>query len=164
MTNLFVQFTSTEIKRFWTYVDKSHSNQCWDWLKSCDGNGYGKFRARGKLWKANRVAYYLCYQQDPGKLNVCHACDNPRCCNPNHLWLGTHGDNMRDAWEKGRRQNPKQTGELNPSAKLTWENVVEIRKLYARGGITQVYLGRKFGVTSAMVHLIVKDKAWLQEI
>jgi hypothetical protein len=91
-------------------------------------------------------------------LEVCHHCDNPPCVNPDHLFLGTHADNMHDAYSKNRI--PPLRGELNGSCVLTVENVSEIRRCYKAGELNQSQLGRKFGVHNSTIHLIVKRKKW----
>lgn len=155
------KFTQREIDRFWSYVDKSSEDQCWCWLKSTDSSGYGRFRAGGKLWKANRVAYYLHFLLDPGLEQVCHSCDNPSCCNPKHLWLGSQGDNIRDCWAKGRGIiNHNQRGASNHRARLTESDISEIRKLYKAGKVTQIQLGDMFGVSHSTIHLITTRKTW----
>jgi hypothetical protein len=93
------------IARFWTHIDKS--GDCWLWQGSKTTSGYGKFKGRfGAFLQAHRFAYFLHYKVDPGALNVCHRCDTPACCNPEHLFLGTQADNLRDMREKGRGRLP----------------------------------------------------------
>lgn len=95
-------------ERFWGFVDKKSPNECWEWKgtlikerKKGIGN-YGKFSVRGKFVTASRYSYQLHYGEIPKSLYVCHTCDNPPCVNPDHLFLGTQLDNMRDMLSKGR--------------------------------------------------------------
>jgi hypothetical protein len=93
--------------RFWKQVDRTQGeNACWPWTGHRNWLGYGQYsrRINGKRLRANaqRVAYRLHYNVDPGGLLVCHTCDNPPCCNPKHLFLGNHRDNALDMVSKGR--------------------------------------------------------------
>lgn len=93
----------TDIDRFWGHVDNfGEWSKCWNWKSGLTSDGYGKFKAKGKTLIASRVAYYLATRYLPDYLFVCHKCDNPKCCNPAHLFLGTHTDNLQDASNKGR--------------------------------------------------------------
>lgn len=86
--------------RFWSKVNKTDG--CWLWIASRHKKGYGQFKLDGKMRKAHRVAWELTYGPIPPDKNVCHTCDNPPCVRPDHLFLGTNGDNVRDAVKKGR--------------------------------------------------------------
>lgn len=90
--------------RFWSKVAfTANPDKCWDW--SGAHNRYGYFRIGKSMYRSNRMAYLLHYGKDPEKLHVIHSCDNPMCCNPAHLSLGTHYDNMQDKANKGRAKN-----------------------------------------------------------
>jgi HNH endonuclease len=93
----------TERERFWGKVDKS--GDCWEWQGSKRITGHGNLYFRGKYTSASRVAYILTHGEVPSGLEVCHECDNPPCCNPAHLWVGTHAENMQDCHAKGRIEN-----------------------------------------------------------
>jgi len=86
--------------RFWSNVIKGDG--CWKWKLSHSQRGYGVFSINGKQYTAHRLAYTWMIGPIPEGLFVCHHCDNPGCCRPDHLFLGTHQDNMEDARRKGR--------------------------------------------------------------
>jgi len=85
--------------RFWSKVQKTDS--CWNWLGGADDRGYGVFKVNKKMWRASRLSWFF-HHEDPKDLFVCHKCDVPWCVNPDHLFLGTHHDNIVDCWNKGR--------------------------------------------------------------
>lgn len=90
---------------FWAKIDIRGPNDCWEWTKSIGSGGHGKLLYRGKNVVASRLAWEL--TNGPISLStilVCHSCDNPKCCNPKHLWLGSSKDNSQDAVSKGRVQ------------------------------------------------------------
>ena len=91
--------------RFWAKVDKS--GDCWMWTASKHQKGYGQVRIEGKLYRAHRLSYEWTYGSFDKKLCVCHKCDNPSCVKPEHLFLGTVTDNMRDMCVKGRHVSNK---------------------------------------------------------
>lgn len=96
--------TEKDIDRFLSkiYLGK---NDCWEFSTKKDAYGYPQIRIQKKTYKAHRVAYKFFVRREPGKLCVCHACDNPGCVNPFHLFLGTRLDNNRDMVSKGRDKN-----------------------------------------------------------
>jgi hypothetical protein len=110
---------------------------CWIWLTGCDERGYGRSCLHRKNMAAHRVAWMI-YRGPIGDKHVCHQCDVRCCVNPAHLFLGTHTDNMRDCLSKGRnyaRTHPERfpRGERHWKSTLTAEQVLEIRRRYARG-------------------------------
>lgn len=94
--------------RFWAKVNVQSPEECWEWQGSKRGGNrtpipYGEIRVSNtKTLRAHRVAYELSVGPIPDGMSICHSCDNPLCVNPNHLWAGTHKDNMRDMAQKGR--------------------------------------------------------------
>lgn len=104
---------------------------------------------------AHRLAYFLGHGADPMELQVCHACDFRRCCNPAHLFLGTCAENLRDCVEKGRMH----PGSKNAAAKLTEAQVAEMRALLDSGE-KQAAVARRFGVSTTAVWKIANGLKW----
>jgi hypothetical protein len=165
--------------RFWGKVDIRGEDECWPWLGGLK-HGYGRIQYLGVRWEAHRLAWTLTYGPIPKGLFVCHHCDNPPCCNPKHLWRGTHADNMADRNAKGRQahlageKNPNfgkhppgmpgeknpmfgKTGEKNPNSKLTWDQVSQIR---LRKDLTYAELRKRFDLSKRMIWLIRTGRAW----
>jgi hypothetical protein len=129
---------------------------CWEWQGHRDDRGYGTVSLWGRKHRAHRAAYMLLVGPVPDDLEVCHRCDNPPCVNPDHMFLGTHAENMADAKAKGRSAR----GERVSGAKLTEDDVREIRRRYREGGITQSELGREYGLTQGGIGHIVLGTRW----
>ena len=140
--------------RFWKKVDTS--GDCWEWTAAKDPAGYGRFAINGENGRAHRISWELSVGPIPTKMCICHACDNPGCVNPDHLFLGTYSDNMKDMWGKGRHTVVVQAGRKNNNAKLADEDVRLIRKM--RG--PQREIAKQFGISQATVSLIKTGKAW----
>lgn len=93
---------SRRCKNFWNKVNKGDENACWEWKASKTPLGYGRTTYQKRQSYAHRMAYIYTYSEIPDGLLVCHTCDNPACCNPKHLFLGSHKDNTQDMIKKGR--------------------------------------------------------------
>ena len=140
------------------FEDKYRESEgCWEWIAGKLPNGYGQFWIAGREQLAHRVAYGLYVNEIPAGLCVCHRCDNPGCVNPAHLFLGTLADNSRDRENKGRGAD--RSGEKSGTAKLTKEQVVEIRTMYSEGA-TQNDIAKEFGVSRPTISHIVCRLAW----
>lgn len=104
------------------------SDDCWEWMDSLYWSGYGRFWYNGKTRLAHRVSYSLFVGKVPEGVYVLHKCDNRKCVNPEHLFLGTLSDNMQDMVSKGRSYNGVRDGENNPNCKLTNKQIEQIRQ------------------------------------
>ena len=136
-------------KRFWVKVDKRGEDECWEWKASRHPKGYGMFRFNRMSAYAHRIAWMLVYGQIPEGLYVCHRCDNPPCCNPDHLFLGTQKDNMLDSALKGRQR-----------IKLSEKDIIEIRRKCTIDRISQIQLAEQFGISNRTISQIVAGDRW----
>jgi hypothetical protein len=151
-------------KRFWRHVKKTES--CWTWTAYKNRRAYGEFRVGSmtdgtrRMKLAHRYSWELYNGTIPESLFVLHKCDNPPCVNPEHLFLGTHTDNMRDMIRKGRRAvSPSMRGESNPNSKLSAEDVFQIRHSLMFG-VKGTVLSSRYGVSNAHISAIKKHKTW----
>lgn len=126
---------------------------CWPWISKNNRSGYQKTKVHGKSVYAHRLVYSLATGKDiPSGLFVCHRCDNPSCCNPSHLFLGTHADNMRDCARKVRLHYQKKR-------KLSEQQVVNARLLYSRGrSITS--LASLYSIDRKTIRSILKNATY----
>lgn len=139
------------IERFLKYVEKT--NYCWNWIGATSKKGYGQFAVNRKTTLAHRVAHKL-WKEDPNKLQVLHTCDNPKCVNPDHLWLGTNKDNVNDRVNKNRSNRPR--GAKSGMAKYTQETVTLIR---AHTGPLSAIV-REFGISKSQASKIRSGECW----
>lgn len=153
-------------KRFWSKVDIKDLLSCWFWKGSLEAvrkGTYlrGRFRIggrRGRAEVASRVAWVSTHGDIPDGLFVLHKCDDPRCVNPSHLYLGTNKDNMRDLYERG---DPNRShGEKHYHALLTDEQAREVRRLYKARKMRSVDIGKKFGISRSTVWDIGTGRRW----
>ena len=178
---------------FLARIKQSRPDLCWEWRGTIrEKSGYGYFSLRISSSRpgvycpflAHRIAYRLFYGADPNELCVLHNCDNRKCCNPHHLFLGTLGDNNKDRHRKGRSAKGKTSGrkrhpeswenfvpfaklhperyrgELNSHSKLISSQVEEIRTKHAAGVKNMAELAREYGVKHAAISKIVKRRTW----
>jgi len=148
------------VERFWSKVDVRGNDECWNWTAVLNSDGYGHVKISGHHHGAHRVSWELAHGKIPKRMCVCHRCDNPSCVNPNHLFLATHAENMRDMAEKGRAgSNGGSPGEKNWSSVLTESDVREIRRML-NDGIKQREIGEKFGVSRSTISAIYCGVLW----
>lgn len=147
------------LERLLNFIKVDDNTGCWNWTGALHWKGYGKITINGKSCRAHRVSYELHREPIPQGLYVLHHCDNRSCINPEHLFLGTHADNMADMTEKGRGRlgSRGKRGETNHCAKLTETDAREIRSAV---GISGVALATKYGVSPRQVLRIRAGKKW----
>lgn len=136
-------------------------NGCWKWIGAVHWKtGRPLFQLGRKQVFAHRAAYRLVFGEIPDSMCICHHCDNKLCVNPDHLFVGTQDDNMKDMVAKGRQNNP--IGESNGRAKLTEDDVQYIRKVYKRYSrqFGSGALAKKYGVDPVTIRDIVNGKLW----
>lgn len=140
------------IERFWSKVIKQPDG-CWEWTGALKDGRYGAFSHRGRIVRAHRFAYEIARGSVPERFCVCHQCDNPRCVRPDHLFLGTMAENVRDRDRKGRTA----LGMKTKSTKLTNEDVREIRRLKSEG-MSDTALADMFGVSRSSIWRIANGR------
>jgi hypothetical protein len=161
---MFGEMNLYQQQAFWSKVDISSGvKACWLWFGARKPNGYGNLRINKKYMLAHRVAFELANKIIiPDGLKVCHVCDNPPCCNPNHLMLGTVRSNAADMVIKGRAKNKEfaARGSINGRSKFTENQIIELREIYKTKEMNQYELARKYGVTQACIGAIVRRQTW----
>lgn len=145
---------------FWCRVNQN--GNCWLWIPSTAGRGYGLFRATHNQQRyhirAHRAAFMLHHNiAIPQGYYVCHHCDNPTCVRPDHLFLGLPKDNSGDMARKNR--SPRQLGSAHGQSKLTETDVAIIKKRPKRGE-SAVYIEKDFPVSRRMIDFIKKGRNW----
>lgn len=144
----------SEESRFWSLVDKKKKSDCWNWKGFITKYGYGQM-STNKLTSsrfAHRYSYVLHKGSIPEGMYVCHTCDNRKCVNPLHLFLGDHLENMNDMVRKGRAAR----GERSAHVKLKVKDVLKIRN----SDLSNSELARMFSVSNATITLIKNNKNW----
>ena len=137
-------------ERFWQKVRKTDS--CWLWTSALDTHGYGQFKLGGRTKMAHRLV-----MGDPKGKHVLHRCDNPRCVNPDHLFIGCHADNMRDMAAKGRGKAPR--GEATKMAKITEKQAKEVVSRL-NNGEKMVVIARMMEISYHIVANIKRGSSW----
>lgn len=142
-------------ERFWDKVNKKGEDECWNWNACIDNYGYGLQNCNGATERTHRLSWKIHNGEIPEGVDVLHRCDNRKCCNPKHLFLGTSLDNIKDMVAKNRQSK----GESRPTAKLTTEVVNKIREKYNKR-IKTTSLAKEFNVSDSQIRFIVNNVYW----
>jgi len=146
---------------FWKRVDVKSKDECWPWTAGVHDKSrsvpYGIAWFNGKKHKAHRFALETTGVV-LGKLLACHTCDNPICCNPAHLYAGTHNDNVQDCIQRGRKRSEK--GEDRYNARLTEEQIREIRARYTWRKYGTPQIAKDYGISKSMAFAIITKARW----
>jgi predicted DNA-binding protein (UPF0251 family) len=167
------KYSQKDIDRFIRYIKIDNKTGCFIWSGKINNSNYGVFKYcknnTPKSMMAHRVAFEIStgILIPDGKI-VMHKCDNPPCCNPDHLKLGTNLDNIEDRNNKGRQASGKRiienrktaSGEKSGMSKLTWKEIYEIRHKHDYENITQDKLSEIFKVSQSTILCIIKNKTW----
>jgi predicted XRE-type DNA-binding protein len=150
------------LESFNEHVQKGSPNECWNWTGTKHKAGYGVVHKDGKtnhrVW-AHHIAWMLHYRKSiPENKIVLHKCDNPSCCNPRHLYVGTPADNARDRDLRGRFTVLR--GEQNGNAILTKRTVLKIRKLLRESNMSQCAIAEEFNIACSTMSAIKQGKLW----
>lgn len=142
----------TDIKqRVIKFVDIDHETHCWNWSGCVQSNGYGRVTYKRKTMGAHRLSYIAFNGEITDGLHVCHRCDNRRCVNPLHLFLGTRLENMADAKNKDRMA----TGDKLPQTKIHGDDLDEVMRL-VNTGLSFRVIGEKFNVCQHTIGCIAR--------
>lgn len=153
-----IDFIKTLKNHFFKYIIiPENDNDCMKWNGYINPSGYGKLCHNWKSYRASRLSYQIFIGKIPENMEVCHKCDNTTCVNPNHLFIGTHTDNMRDMSKKGRQNILR--GEQKKLSKLKEKDIVEIR-IKLKEGLTQKEIGKIYGVDATIIGDIKLNKIW----
>lgn len=167
MNHMFDDLDKKEIRLVIEANVFTEEGGCWRWLGTKTKLGYGRKaigpRGNSKTWLTHRLAYFAFVGDFDFRLNINHKCHNPSCCNPDHLYVGTQADNMRDVAERGAAKGPRPgaQGENHSKAKLTKEQVINLKELHAQGANIKAYWERNLEdlVTLGTVYNAI-HKSW----
>ena len=154
------EFATTEA-RFWAKVSIADAADCWEWQAHLNNRGYGQFNiGSNRLVLAHRFSYQLAHGDFPESLDVLHSCDNPKCVNHNHLFLGDAKMNVADMMAKGRARMVNPTfGSKNNLAKINEQIALQVKSLHA-AGLKAAEIGKQLNLTYSIAYSICKGKTW----
>ena len=145
--------------RFWNKVNKTET--CWIWRGAHSKFGHGRFKIKNHLFSPHRLVFEWFVGVIPNGMLVCHKCDVPACVRPEHLFLGTYTDNLKDAISKNRRQIPKPLkGEKSHLSKLTYNEVVRLRELNENSLLKKKEIASLFNISGRNFRDIAHYRTW----
>jgi hypothetical protein len=145
--------TPKQTANFFKKVMPEPNTGCWFWIGAQNQDGYGLFWVGDRSTSAHRTSYAMHVGPIPDDKDICHRCDQPSCVNPDHLFPGTHAENMRDMMRKGRGSS--RIGEMNGHARLTVDGVQRIRDMGAVG-YPPKHMAAMFGIHVTQVRRVIK--------
>ena len=177
---LIPDLSEKNITNFYRKISPTANDQgCLEWLGASHKDGYGRFGIAGRLFQSTRIAFFVATGIDPLNMDVCHKCDNPPCCNPDHLFLGTRADNVKDMISKGRANFQKDpakpasprvrpayirkdsaVGARHGQCKLDDATVTMIREMYCKSKTTHAQIAAEFGVVQSLIGKIIRRELW----
>ena len=173
-----VNIPESKVAKFWSRVDVLGVEDCWNWKFGKNKAGYGQFCMMNRDFISSRVAYCIANGGIPKNTIICHKCDNPACCNPNHLYAGTFEDNYKDSVNRERlkysRVEKKKSalsaafperygivkGSTNGRSRLTESDVIELRRLRKEGILTLREIAKRFDVSRSCVCHVLAGRCW----
>lgn len=159
-----VNLTPERIARYWSRVKILGQGECWNWIGLISKNGYGRITFYKKQFTSHRVGYFMANGAFPKRMFICHHCDNPKCVNPDHFFIGTALENNRDCASKGRSgpaNHPERMprGTATTFAKLNEEKIREIVEL-KRKGMSGPQIAARYGVTKNSIYNLFCGVTW----
>lgn len=160
--NKSITLSERDIARFWSKVEIGNPDECWEWKAGNNGRGYGKFYVGGDgnpQRYAHRISWSLANGDIPEGLILCHKCDNPKCINPDHLFLGTQAENMQDASKKGRCKPSMAHGNSSGHNKIDEKDIPDVKKMIAEG-VSLKTIADIYGVSKQSIFHIKTGRNW----
>ena len=158
--NVICNPTERQLSKFNSFTDRSGGpDSCWIWNGPRDpSRTYGTIQLKSGRIRTHRLAYFLSFGPVPDGLFVCHKCDNRLCCNPAHLYAGTHEQNMKDM--RSRMSYRPLSGESHPNNRITFQDVLDIKKAYYFEGVNPSSLSKKYKVTGDHIRNVLRGRFW----
>lgn len=146
-------------ERFWIWIEVGDDDECWEYQGATLPDGHGLMTMQKEIDYVHRWSYRMHFE-DPGEMQVNHHCDTAHCVNPEHLYLGTQSDNIKDMWRRRRRHPDEMRGENAPHSKLTWEDVQDIRERLDSGAETYEQIADDYPVTPSSIASVATGEIW----